>query len=211
MTHYNSESYAPSSQAEGTLNTDPLSVDPLNFDKAPPQGSFPVIPDGTILRVSLWIRHGNYQDSTSSLKWAHGYATKSPTTGSVYLSCEYTVTEEGPYCGNKIWGLIGLHSDKSTKWADMGRSFIRGILNSARGYGEKDESPEAKAARQIRSLSDLNTLEFVARVDVEMDKEKNEPRNMIKMAITKGHDAYEAHSGFSAGASSSDIPYQKSW
>jgi hypothetical protein len=32
-----------------------------------------------------------------------------------------------------MWSLIGLSSPKGPEWANMGRSFMKAILNSARG------------------------------------------------------------------------------
>ena len=109
--------------------------------------------------------------------WTGGYA-KRGTTGSVYLDAEYTVLE-GPYAKRKVWSMIGLYSPKGPDWANMGRSLVRGILNSARGLSDKDNSPEAQNARRISGFADLDGLEFVARIDVGTDsngEDKNEIR-----------------------------------
>ena len=77
---------------------------------------------------------------------------------------------------------------------------IRGILDSARGFSSKDESIGAKAARKIKGFGDLNGIEFVARIDVEKDKDTDELRNVIKAAVTKDHKDYAGHdSGYYAG------------
>ena len=68
----------------------------------------------------------------------------SAATGAVYLDAEFTVLE-GQYAKRKIWSMIGLYSPKGPNWANMGRSLVRGILNSARGISDKDKSPEAQA------------------------------------------------------------------
>ena len=87
--------------------------------------------------------------------WTGGYATRG-TTGAVYLDVEYTVLE-GPYAKRKIWSLIGLYSPKGPDWANMGRSLVRGMLNSARGLSDKDNSPEAQNARRISGLRAIST------------------------------------------------------
>jgi hypothetical protein len=170
---------------------------PFDYNDAKAQGDFEVIPKGTVARVILRIKPGGYYEQDRG--WTDGYATCNATTGSVYLSCEYTVVE-GAYLGRKIWGLIGLHSPKGDQWFQMGRSFIRAILNSARGFSEKDESAAAVEARQLNSFAELNGIEFVARIDVEKDKETDELRNVIKVALTKDHKDYAGHSGYYAGA-----------
>jgi hypothetical protein len=65
--------------------------------------------------------------------------------------------------------MIGLYSPNGPNWANMGRSLIRGILNSARGISDKDNSLEAQARRRIAGFHELDGLEFVARIDVGTD------------------------------------------
>jgi len=117
-----------------------------------------IIPKGTLAKVRLTIRPGGYDDPAQG--WTGGYATRG-TTGSVYLSGEFTVLE-GPYARRKIFTLIGLYSPKGPDWTNMGRSLIRGMLNSARGISDKDNSAQAQAARRIAVFTDLDGLEFIA-------------------------------------------------
>jgi hypothetical protein len=78
--------------------------------------------------------------------WTGGYATRNDNTGSVYLNCEFVVME-GEFARRKMWSLIGLHSPKGPEWANMGRTFVKAILNSARGIHPGDNSPAAQNAR----------------------------------------------------------------
>ncbi len=144
-----------------------------------------IIPKGTIAKVRMTLRPGGFDDPTQG--WTGGYA-KRGTTGSVYLDVEYTVLE-GPYAKRKIWSMIGLYSPKGPDWANMGRSFIRSLLNSARGLSDKDNSPEAQNARRISGFADLDGIEFVARVDVGTDTNGDE-KNDIRTAVTKDHKDY---------------------
>ncbi|WP_341755586.1 hypothetical protein [Candidatus Tisiphia endosymbiont of Ptychoptera albimana] len=97
----------------------------------------------------------------------------------------------------KIWQLIGLYSEKNNnRWGAMGRSFIRSILNSAKGFSDKDNCEAAQNARRIDSFADLNGLEFVVRIDVEQDQDGNN-RNVIKCAIGLEHKDYAAVMGLS--------------
>jgi len=162
-----------------------------DFNSAEDQNNFDVIPKGTLVKVRMRIRPGGYDDASQG--WTVGYATQSMTTGSVYLNCEFVVLD-GPYAKRKMWSLIGLHSPKGPEWANMGRAFVKGILNSSRGLHPQDNSPQAQQARRIQGFADLDGIEFVAKV--EMDKDQNgDDKNVIKTAITPDHKDYAIVSG----------------
>ena len=144
-----------------------------------------LIPKGTLAKVRLSIRPGGFDDAGQG--WTGGYATRGGS-GAVYLNGEFTVLE-GPYAKRKIWTLIGLFSPKGPEWGNMGRSLIRGMLNSARGLSDKDVSPQAQAARRIGGFADLDGLEFVARIDVGSDT-NGEDKNEIRGAVTPDHKGY---------------------
>jgi hypothetical protein len=156
----------------------------MDFNTAEPQQSFDLIPKATLAKVRMTIKPGGHNNPVQG--WTGGYATHNTASGAVYLNCEFIILE-GQYAKRKIWSLIGLHSSKGDKWNDIGRSFIRAILNSARGFSEKDLSPQAVAARSIKSFAELDGIEFIARIDVEKNKETGEERNIIKVAVTKDH------------------------
>jgi hypothetical protein len=149
-----------------------------------------LIPKGTVAKVRLTIRPGGFDDPSQG--WTGGYATRA-TSGAVYLNGEFTVLES-PYARRKIFTLIGLYSPKGPDWANMGRSLIRGMLNSARGISAKDVSPQAQAARRISGFADLDGLEFVARIDVGSDN-NGEDKNEIRSAVTPDHRDYAALMG----------------
>ena len=155
------------------------------------QSGFDVIPKGTVVPVRMTLKPGGHDDHNQG--WTGGYATQSFDTGAVYLACEFVVTG-GPFAKRKLWSNIGLHSAKGPTWGQMGRSFIRGALNSARNVHPKDETPQASAARRIESFADLDGLEFIARVDVEKDA-KGADRNVVKQALEPDHPDYAKLSG----------------
>lgn len=144
-----------------------------------------LIPKGTMAKVRLTIRPGGFDDPSQG--WTGGYATRS-SAGAVYLNGEFTVLE-GTYAKRKIFTLIGLYSPKGPDWAGMGRSFLRGMLNSARGISDKDVSPQAQAARRIGGFADLDGLEFVAKIEHGTDA-GGETKNEIRMAVTPDHRDY---------------------
>lgn len=140
--------------------------------------------------MRLTIRPGGFDDASQG--WTGGYATRG-TTGSVYLNGEFTVTE-GQYARRKVFSLIGLYSPKGPDWANMGRSLVRGILNSARGISDKDMSPEAQTARRINGFADLDGIEFVARIDIGTDAHGDD-KNEIRSVVTPDHRDYAALMG----------------
>ena len=149
-----------------------------------------LIPKGTIARVRLTIRPGGFSDPAQG--WTGGYA-KRGASGAVYLDVEYTVLE-GQYAKRKIWSMIGLYSPKGPDWGNMGRGFMRGMLNSSRGLSDKDNSPEAQNARRISSFADIDGIEFVARIDVGTDS-NGQDKNDIRQAVTHDHKEYAAIMG----------------
>jgi hypothetical protein len=154
-----------------------------NFNDARDQVSYELIPHKTIAKVRLMLKKGNH----NTQEWPDGYATLSKAGTSVYLACEFVVLS-GQYENRKIWSNIGLHSDKSTLYAEIGRDTIRAILNSARGLHYKDKSPEAEKLRTIRSFADLDNLICVAEITINDKGDK--PCNEIKTIITPDHIEY---------------------
>jgi hypothetical protein len=157
-----------------------------DFNNAESQQSFDVIPNNTLAKVRMIIKPGGHDDQSQG--WTGGYATQNQNTGSIYLSCEFTVLE-GEFAKRKIWSLIGLHSPKGPEWANMGRQFVRAILNSARGISENDVSEKAQNARKINGIADLDGIEFVAKINTAKDQNGGD-KNEIKFAITPDHKDY---------------------
>ena len=173
--------------------TAPASWNDFN-DAEAQQGGFDLIPRGISVPVRMTIKPGGHDDHTQG--WTGGYATQSFDTGAVYLACEFVVTD-GPFAKRKMWSNVGLHSPKGPTWGQMGRSFIRAVLNSARNVQPQDNSPQAAAARRIDSFADLDGIEFLARVDVEKDG-KGDDRNVVKVAIEPDHKDYVPIAGMHA-------------
>ncbi len=161
------------------------------------QGGFDLIPRGTLVPVRMTIKPGGHDDASQG--WTGGYATESFETGSVFLACEFVVTA-GPFAKRKMWSNVGLLSRKGPVWGQMGRSFIRAVLNSARGVHPQDNSPQATSARRINSFAELDGIEFLARADVEKDG-KGEDRNVVKIAIEPDHKDYAALASGNRGPS----------
>jgi hypothetical protein len=154
-----------------------------NFNDARDQVSYELIPHKTIAKVRLMLKKGNHVTQ----EFPDGYATLSKAGTSIYLACEFVILS-GEYENRKIWSNIGLHSDKSTLYAGIGRDTIRAILNSAHGLHSKDKSPEAEKLRTIKSFADLDNLTCVAEITINDQGDKS--RNEIKTIITPDHARY---------------------
>ncbi|PCJ29624.1 MAG: hypothetical protein COA94_01090 [Rickettsiales bacterium] len=159
--------------------------------------NFDLIKKGTIAKVQVKIKPGGYNDDEHG--WTGAYVTKNEASDACYLNCEFTVLN-GEHQGRKVWSLIGLYSSKNdNRWGNIGRGFIRAILNSSRGYSNTDESEKASQARKINSLAELDGIEFIAKIDVEIDRDGND-KNVIKTAIDPSHKAYLASEQRQAGS-----------
>lgn len=158
-----------------------------DYNDAESQTSYDLIPKGTIVPVRMTIKPGGYDDPAQG--WTGGYATHNDTTGSVYLNAEFVILE-GQFAKRKVWSLIGLRSLKGPEWGNMGRSFVRGILNSSRGLSDKDNSPQAQAARRINGFADLDGIEFLAKIDVGKDA-NGDPKNDIRFAVAPNNKDWE--------------------
>lgn len=162
-------------------------VQPWNdFNDAEQQQSFDLIPRGTAAKVRMSLKPGGHDNP--EMGWTGGWATESFETGAVYLSCEFVVTQ-GPFAKRKVWSNIGLYSPKGSTWGNMGRTFVRAALNSARNIHPADNSPQAQNARRIAGFGDLDGLEFAVRIDIEKDA-KGGDKNTIKSAIEPDHKDY---------------------
>ncbi|MHA0899385.1 MAG: hypothetical protein C6D10_04100 [Candidatus Liberibacter solanacearum] len=151
-----------------------------------------VIPKGTIVKVCMTIKKGHCNDELN-VGNTQSYGTRSSISDAVYLDCEFTVVE-GQYKGCKFFDLIGLYSPKGSKWAEMGRSTIKGILSSARRVKPNDKSPQAQQAFSIDGYGDLDGITFLTSVKVE-ESESGDPRNKLLKPVTPNHKDYEVLMG----------------
>ena len=171
-----------------------------NFNDAD-SPAFSLIPKGTLVKVRMTIKPGGYNDPANG--WMHGWATRGDT-GAVYLNAEFVVLE-GKYARRKLWTLIGLHSAKGPTWGQMGRSFIKGVLNSAHALHPDDMSAAAQQGRCIESFGDLDGVVFAGKVDWEKDS-YGEDKAVIKIPIMPDHPQYREAMGTTTSASTAAAP-----
>jgi len=164
-------------------------ADNMDFNGADSQdAAFDLIPANTLVKVGLTIRPGG--------AGPEGWLTQSRTSTALYLNTEAVVLD-GQYARRRIYTRIGFKGKSVNErgedtYANRGRAMIRGILESARGIKAGDQSEAARAARMVRSLGDLNGIDFVAKIGVEKDRDNPEDagRNVIKAAIGPDHGQY---------------------
>jgi len=154
-----------------------------NFNDAEEQMSYELIPHKTIAKVRLLIKKGNHITN----EFTDGYATLSKAGTSIYLACEFVVLN-GEFEHRKIWSNIGLHSDNSPKYAEIGRSTIKAILDSAHSLHPADKSPEAEKQRTIKSFADIHGLVCLAEITI--NDKGDMPRNEIKTFISCANHIY---------------------
>src|SRR5436190_23543391 len=109
----------------------------FDFNQATEQRTFDVIPDGTVAVVQLNIRPGDAGEG--------GILKRSKTGEAEGLDCEFIVVE-GPHAKRKFFGFMILSgtTDGHQKAADITKSRLRAILESARGIKPTDVSEAAK-------------------------------------------------------------------
>jgi hypothetical protein len=157
----------------------------IDFNNAQPQ--FSLIPKGTIAKVMMEVRPANYGEDN--------LLSKSDRTGSIGLSVQFTILD-GDYKGRMISQLIGIEGTKldekgRDKWAEMGHSLIRAILESAHNIDPNDDSERARKIRNISSYKALDRLVCLVNIGIESDKSGKYPdKNKIFMAITPDKKEY---------------------
>lgn len=164
-----------------------------NFNDAEEQMSYELIPHKTIAKVRLLIKKGNHVTD----EFTDGYATLSKAGTSIYLACEFVILS-GEFEHRKVWSNIGLHSDNSPKYAEIGRSTIKAILDSAHSLHPADRSPEAEKQRTIKSFADIHGLACLAEITIN-DKGDMPPRNEIKTFITPANSIYNDYMNEKSG------------
>jgi hypothetical protein len=160
-----------------------------DFNSAEEQRSGELIPAGTIAPVIMTIRPGQAGDG--------GWATASKSSDAEYLSCEFVVTK-GPYTKRRFWENIVISGGKVNEngesiAANISRSKMRAMLESARNINPSDMSPQACEARRVNGWQDFNGMEFVVKIGIEKGKDGYDDKNKITSVITPDKKAYNTN------------------
>jgi len=156
---------------------------PWDFNDAPEQQG-DTLPAKTLAKVVMTIRPGGIGDDG----WLRTF-----DSGFEAIDAELTVSSS-PHAGRKLWQIMGVGgpTDGHQKAAQITRALLRAILESARGIDPRDESDQARQARQVSGWGDFNELEFAIEVGIEKDKTGQYPdKNKIQKVITPDHSRYK--------------------
>jgi hypothetical protein len=155
----------------------------FDFNNAAPQQSNELIPAKTMAKVIATIKPGSAGEG--------GWETKS-ASGFEYLSMEFTIVSS-PMAKRKIFQNCGIGgvTDGHEKAAEITRTFLRSLLESARGIEPKDESDKAHEARRIKEWGDLIEMEFAVEIGIEKGKDGYADKNKIQKVITPDHKLYK--------------------
>lgn len=167
----------------------------LDFNDAEPQmGPMgELIPDGTFVKLKLTIRPGGVDGPEPADRGLLRAAKKSDAK---MLDCEFVILT-GPYARRKIWQNFTVAGGKLD---DKGRSIggrissstFRAMIESATGLDPKDMSDEAKRKRTLASMSQLNGIEFGARIMIEPASQPGyQDQNRIANVLVRGDEQYE--------------------
>src|SRR5262245_25842456 len=149
-------------------------TDPLRDD---------LIPHDTIATLVLHIRPGGVGEE--------GMLRPSAKGDCEMLDCTLTI-RDGPYKGRTFWESFCLNGTRPAhaEAAEISRSKLKAILDSALGLKPDDASPQVRAKRTV-SLKQFEGMSFVARIGIEKGRLKNDgsgarfpDRNRLAEVIT---------------------------
>lgn len=156
-----------------------------DYNDAGPQRTFEVIPAGTIAVVEMSIRSGNAGED--------GLLKRSKDGGCEGLDAELTVVE-GEYAKRKIWSFMVVSgtTDGHAQAADITKSRLRAILESARNIKPADVSEAAKKARTTTRYADFDGIRFMAKLGVEPASGDYKAKNILAEVITPDRKEWHA-------------------
>jgi hypothetical protein len=172
-----------------------------------------LIPNGALCKVLMKIRPGGEESS-------QGWLTESKISDAVYLDCEFTVLG-GEFTKRRLWQnltVAGGNSDGKggSSDANISRSTIRAMLESAKNISPADRSGAAAAKRQIAGFVELDNLVFAIKVGVESGKDGYADRNFIALVITPDREEYPAimnvhHAGTASPGAAFAVVAARAW
>ena len=138
---------------------------PYDYSDAPPARDLELIPHGTTATLVLHPRPGGVGED--------GMLKRTRAGDAEMLDCELVVAD-GPHAKRKFWErwILSGTTAGQAQAAEIARSTLKAILDSALGLKPDDLSPQARAARTV-SLKQFEGMSFIGRIGIE----KGRPRN----------------------------------
>jgi hypothetical protein len=156
---------------------------PYDYTDAPPPRDPELIPHGTIATLVLHVRPGGVGED--------GMLKRTRAGDAEMLDCELVVAD-GPHAKRKFWERWILNGTTAgqAQAAEIARSVLRAILDSALGLKPGDVSPQARAARTV-SLGQFEGMTFMGKIGIEKGRPKNDgtgenwpDKNILAAVIT---------------------------
>jgi hypothetical protein len=166
----------------------------FDFNNADPQREVgALIPENTVCVVVASLRPGGHGPG--------GWLKPNKNGDCLMADFEFTV-EGGDFDRRKFWGLFVTEgaTEGQQKAANITRSKLRAMLESAYGIHPGDDSPDAVTRRQVAGWQAFDGLRFCAKVGVEKGTGEYKDKNVLKAAITPDERDYLNPGPQTAGA-----------
>lgn len=141
------------------------------------RSSFDIIPAKTTAPAMVAVRAGSAGTPENAFT-----ITK---TDLYQLTLEFTLTE-GEYANRKIFHRLTTGAKPGTELTagqetgiNIGKQFLRALLEAGRGYAPTDESAAAIEARRMSSIFELDGLEVWVEIGIEKGRDGYDDRNKI--------------------------------
>ena len=145
----------------------------FDMNDVEPQQSGDLIPDGTFAKLVMTLRKGG-TDGMGEVDRGLLKPSNQPGSDVLMVDAEFTVAE-GPHARRKFWQNFTVQGGKldeagqSIGWK-ISKSTFRAMIDSALGLNPEDMSEAAKAKRVLRGLADLDGISFVAKIQIEPNR-----------------------------------------
>lgn len=152
-----------------------------DFNTADEQRWGDLIPDGATVPLLMTVRPGQAGDG--------GWLKTNKAGDKLMLDLEFTVTD-GPFAKRKFWQYLVVTGSQDA--ANISRSTLRAILESARNIDPNDTSDAAKRKRLVGGYGDFDGLVFVGKAGIEPGKDGYQDKNRLKNVVTPNMPNYKA-------------------
>lgn len=159
------------------------------------------IPDGTFVKLKGKIRpgNGNLPPDQQGPKDTGLFKRAAHPSDSIMLDWEFTVMH-GPFARRQIWQNMVVDGGKvnekgESKAGVISKQRLRAMWESGCNIDPKDASPAAEAKREFPNWSDMQGIEFAARIGIEAGGEKEggghyPDKNRIAIVVVPGMPEY---------------------
>jgi hypothetical protein len=162
-----------------------LNLNNVPADNNPQEREFSLIPNGTVCRAVMVIKHGDMEIP----EFGQGaWFKKSMSSAAKWMEIEFTIIG-GEFDRRKFWDRVFVDGDKMGQSGipqakEIGLRTLKSLVESARGIDPADMSPQAQQARNISGVFDLNAMEICAKVGIKKGTNGYADSNRLVAALT---------------------------